>query len=237
MRKYIFGVGIGILLLGIVLVFSSCDTSVVPSTAQSEISSLTKGVSNKCPVAPAVASLLLKEAGIDNRYEGGNYIKDVTNEMGPGTDFRGFSKCEEGYASAVAEFLMEQGAEIGEVDDGQPEGCFNFNSTTRTITGYDVTTCGLDVVIPPTIGGIAVEYIGHRPFYSKGLTSVIIPNSVTNIGDNAFEGNQLTSVTISNNLMSIDFYTFAHNQLTSVTIPNSVTSIGEGAFHDNQLTS
>ncbi len=41
--------------------------------------------------APAVAGLLLEEAGIDNRYgngkNGGNLIKDVAAHMGPGTIF------------------------------------------------------------------------------------------------------------------------------------------------------
>ena len=47
-------------------------------------------------------------------------------------------------------------------------------------------------------------------FRSKSLTSVTIPDSVTNIGADAFSG---------------------CSSLTSVTIPNSVTSIGSGTFY------
>lgn len=112
MRKYVFHRGIGILLLGIVLVLSGCDTSVIPSTGQSEISSLEKGVSDKCLPAPAVASLLLKEAGYHKGGEIGNYIKNVANEMGPGTDFHGIDKCDENYAYVVAVFLIGQGAQV-----------------------------------------------------------------------------------------------------------------------------
>lgn len=73
--------------------------------------------------APAVAGLLLEEAGIDNRYgqgrDGGNFIRDVAHEMGShindenGTDFWGISKCDvEAYKIAVGAFLLRQGASI-----------------------------------------------------------------------------------------------------------------------------
>lgn len=75
------------------------------------------------------------------------------------------------------------------------EAYFTFESTTGTITGYDIAG-GLDVVIPSMIGGIAVEHIDFEVFLEKYLTSVIIPDSVTSIGINAFASNQLTSVTI-----------------------------------------
>jgi hypothetical protein len=117
-----------------------------------------------------------------------------------------------------------------------PEEYFTFDSTTGTITDYDVDG-GLDVVIPSTIGGVAVEHIGDEAFSDKTLTSVIIPDSVTTIGDYAFYVNQLTSVIIPDSVTSIDGYVFANNHLTSVTFGNSVTSIGVAAFNENLLTS
>ena len=64
------------------------------------------------------------------------------------------------------------------------------------------------------------------------MTSITIPNNVTNIGDYAFYYcTRLTSVTIGNGVTSIGDYAFCScSGLTSVTIPNSVTSIGSGAF-------
>ena len=117
-----------------------------------------------------------------------------------------------------------------------PEKYFTFDSTTGTITGYNIAG-GLDVVIPSTIGGIAVEHIGFETFLEKYLISVIIPNSVKSIGTCAFRINLLTSVTIPNGVTSIGNNSFATNLLTSVTIGNGVTSIGEWVFASNPLTS
>ena len=87
------------------------------------------------------------------------------------------------------------------------------------------------VVIPNT-----VTSIGRRAFEDNKLTEVTIPSSVTSIGRDAFSNNQLTSLTISNGVTSIGQSAFASNQLTEVVIPSSVTSIGDGAFANNQLT-
>ena len=72
-----------------------------------------------------------------------------------------------------------------------------------------------------------------------GLTSVTIPQSVTQIWDGAFFGcTGLTSVTIPNSVTSIDDSAFEGcSGLTSVTIGNSVTSIGYEAFRGCPLTS
>ena len=105
-----------------------------------------------------------------------------------------------------------------------------------SITGYSIEG-GLDVVIPSNINGKKVVAIATEAFQNKQLTSVIIPNSVTNIYVHAFSSNQLTSVTIPTSVTSIGHSAFYGNKLTSVTIPNSVTSIGDYAFQSNQLTS
>ena len=66
----------------------------------------------------------------------------------------------------------------------------------------------------------------------SSLTSVTIPNSVTEIEESTFSGcSSLTSVTIPNSVTRIGGNAFwGCSSLTSVTIPNSVTRIGGGAF-------
>ena len=79
-----------------------------------------------------------------------------------------------------------------------------------SITGYNPLG-GLDVVIPSYIDGYKVTTIASNAFESKGLKSVVIPNTVKTIGADAFR----------------------KNKLTYVVIPSSVTYIGERAFLKN----
>ena len=78
----------------------------------------------------------------------------------------------------------------------------------------------------------SVTNIGNAAFWGSGLTSIEIPNSVTSIGDGAFGiCSGLTSITIPNSVTNIANAAFAScSGLTSIEIPNSVTSIGVGAF-------
>jgi PKD repeat protein len=109
---------------------------------------------------------------------------------------------------------------------------FITNNGAIIITGFIGTNTV--VTIPTNINGLSVTGIGNGedPVFSAGLTSLTIPNSVTNIGENSFEDCfGLTGVTIGTNVTSIGDSAFAYcTSLTGVTIPGSVTSIGSFAF-------
>jgi len=57
-----------------------------------------------------------------------------------------------------------------------------------------------EIRIPPRIGNNTVTEIGERVFTKKGLTSVIIPESVIFIGNMAFADNQINSISIGSNV-------------------------------------
>ncbi len=111
----------------------------------------------------------------------------------------------------------------------------------------DYDKCGLnvtevkrnptDIVIPSTIQGKPVVEMNNTAFRRDGLTSVVIPSSITTISNYAFAYNQLASVTIPNSVTTINKGAFEYNKLTSIMIPNSVTTIGQSAFTHNKLTS
>ena len=67
-------------------------------------------------------------------------------------------------------------------------------------------------------------------FYCKSLTSINIPDCVTSIGV-FFDCDSLTSINIPDSVTSIGDYAFSGcDSLTSINIPDSVTSIGDYAF-------
>ena len=87
----------------------------------------------------------------------------------------------------------------------------------------DITSCEINsnckVIAPYAFSG------------RHSLTSIIIPNSVTNVCEGAFSCSGLTSVTIGDSVTSIGKEAFSEcSSLTSITIPNSVKNIGYGAF-------
>ena len=82
--------------------------------------------------------------------------------------------------------------------------------------------------------------IGDCAFYQcEKLTSVEIPDSVTEIGDLAFYScGELATVTIGSNVTKIGKTAFSGcGGLTTVVIPDNVTEIGGSAFSGSGLTS
>jgi prepilin-type N-terminal cleavage/methylation domain-containing protein len=121
------------------------------------------------------------------------------------------------------------------------ESYFTFNAGTFTITAYSLSG-PKDVVIPCTIGGVEVRYIGSSAFASKSLTSVVMPDSILTIASAAFSSNVITSVDFGNSITTIGTTSFANNRLVEIEFPDSLVTITgatgagsafQGAFYNN----
>jgi BspA type Leucine rich repeat region (6 copies) len=116
------------------------------------------------------------------------------------------------------------------------------NDDTIVITGY--TGSGGAVVIPSTITGLPVTEIQGSGFEDRGITSVAISETVTNIQAQEFSPNdELISFTVASNnpaYSAIGGVLFNKSGTTLVEYPpgvsgsymnpGSVTTIGESAF-------
>jgi hypothetical protein len=124
--------------------------------------------------------------------------------------------------SALAVLLMAQG-------QAQDFTYTTYNGTV-TITAYQGPSGA--VAIPSTLNGLPVTAIGAYAFRNlSSLSSVTIPNGVTNIGDGSFMFCGLTNFDLPDTITNLGQMIFYGCEgLTSVTIPNSVTNLGVECF-------
>lgn len=141
-----------------------------------------------------------------------------------------------------------------------PEQFFTFDIGTGTITDYDAINGPKDVVVPDTIGGVTVRAIaphkavsdGDGPatpsFRGKGLTSVVVGDTITDIGYAAFGENPLTSVTLGTvaysgaATMTVQGGNFnpmegQTRSILATVVINSVVQSIDGSFNDSSITS
>lgn len=131
----------------------------------------------------------------------------------------------------------------------------DFSYDGNTVTGYSENgkkkfKVNKELIIPKTTpSGDKVTAIGNRAFEvvdgvilstdtlesPEGLTSVIIPETVTSIGDMAFKYNSLKYINFPKDLNHIGTLAFNGNQLQEILIPDSVKSMGTGVFSLNPI--
>ena len=104
------------------------------------------------------------------------------------------------------------------------------DGTYASVYGYEGTS--KRIIIADTYENVPVKIISDMAFWKEDITSVIIPDSVTDIYYEAFYGcSSLTNLTIGKGVTCIGWQSFCGcASLASVTIPDSVTSIDEYAF-------
>jgi hypothetical protein len=107
------------------------------------------------------------------------------------------------------------------------------------ISGYKGSEKNL--VIPREIYDREVIAIGNDAFYSKDLTGLSIPDTVTSIGDDAFGRNNFKELVIPASVVSLGSNAFADCKIVKLSFEDgsgeAVKEIGERAFQYNQITS
>lgn len=113
--------------------------------------------------------------------------------------------------------------------------CTEFDTTTQTLSGNDLSVCPTEITIPSQIYGVSVLHIAEGTFSAKKLTKVTISNGIKTIGAGAFFENSIIELELPPSIETIGEAAFFGNQLTNLKLPNSISHLGLGAFNWNQL--
>jgi len=104
-----------------------------------------------------------------------------------------------------------------------------FNSAKTSLIRYPAAKSGTSFTAPST-----VLTLGDFSFTdAHSLTSISLPDSVTDLGVGSFARTGLTSFHIPTSVTTIREYAFQGSSLTSITIPQGVTAINGFAFYEN----
>lgn len=113
-----------------------------------------------------------------------------------------------------------------------PASDFAYTADGGEVTITDYIGTSEHVLIPDAIDGLPVTALGHRAFYEKTVTTVVVPDSVTEIGDLCFSGdNYLVSLTLPDGLAELSYGALEScYSLLDFDLPKGLKTIGEGAL-------
>ena len=115
------------------------------------------------------------------------------------------------------------------VENGVIVGCSYYD---------DIANIASVLTIPAEINGEAITGIGSGVFWDKGISEVILPNSLQDIFNSAFEYNEIVNLVIPNSVINIGESAFRDNCINTLTFEatSQVETIGMWAFNINRLT-
>lgn len=113
-----------------------------------------------------------------------------------------------------------------------PASDFAYTTENGEVTITDYTGTREHVLIPSEIGGFPVTALADKAFYEKHVTTVVVPDSVTEIGDLCFSGdNYLVSLTLPDGLAELSYGALEScYSLMDFELPKGLKTIGEGAL-------
>lgn len=136
--------------------------------------------------------------------------------------------------------FVQQALEVGQSlrvfhrKDERVNPASDFDCTTENgeVTITDYTGTREHVLIPSEIGGFPVTALADKAFYEKHVTTVVVPDSVTEIGDLCFSGdNYLVSLTLPDGLAELSYGALEScYSLMDFELPKGLKTIGAGAL-------
>ena len=121
-----------------------------------------------------------------------------------------------------------------EVPVSGKSGIFSYNKYSDHVAIWSVDSSATDVEIPSSIEGVPVTVIDMYAFQYTSVTSVKIPDTVTEIGNWAFAMCfKLTSITIPDSVKKIGIRAFEScSALDEVKFPDHLVEISSKAFKE-----
>lgn len=116
-----------------------------------------------------------------------------------------------------------------------PASDFAYTADGGEVTITDYIGTSEHVLIPDTIDGLPVTALGHRAFYEKTVTTVVVPDSVTEIGAACFSGdNYLVSLKLPDGLKRLPPASLEScMRLYDFDLPQSLEKIYSSVFEFN----
>lgn len=113
-----------------------------------------------------------------------------------------------------------------------PASDFDCTAENGEVTITDYIGTREHVLIPSEIGGFPVTALADKAFYEKHVTTVVVPDSVTEIGDLCFSGdNYLLSLTLPDGLAELSYGALEScYSLMDFELPKGLKTIGAGAL-------
>lgn len=116
-----------------------------------------------------------------------------------------------------------------------PSSDFAYTADGGEVTITDYVGTSEHVLIPDTIDGLPVTALGYRAFYEKTVTTVVVPDSVTEIGAACFSGdNYLVSLKLPDGLKRLPPASLEScMRLYDFDLPQSLEKIYSSVFEFN----
>lgn len=113
-----------------------------------------------------------------------------------------------------------------------PASDFAYTADGGEVTITDYIGTSEHVLIPSEIGGFPVTMLADKAFYEKHVTTVVVPDSVTEIGEACFSGdNYLVSLTLPDGLAELPPIALEScYSLMDFELPKGLKTIGAGAL-------